>query len=76
MKRLISRNRIYDFLQAAAYVLYSGWRNVHSMGWNVRSTAWNIRSSPWNIKFIRLLWETKAVCGINVFMNIDVRNLA
>ncbi|ADY35194.1 hypothetical protein Bacsa_0598 [Phocaeicola salanitronis DSM 18170] len=53
------RNRIDDFLQAAAYVLYSGWRNVHSMGWNVRSTAWNIRSSPWNIKFIRLLRETK-----------------
>ena len=76
MKRLISRNRICDFLQATAYILYSGWRNVHSMGWNVRSTAWNIRSSPWNIKFIRLLRETKAVCGINVFMNIDVRNLA
>lgn len=54
MKRLISRNRIDDFLQAAAYVLYSGWRNVHSMGWNVRSTAWNIRSSPWNIKPNRL----------------------
>ena len=50
-ERLIFRNRIYDFLQAAAYVLYSGWRNVHSMGWNVRSTAWNIRSSPWNIKY-------------------------
>ena len=36
MKRLISRNRIYDFLQAAAYVLYSGWRNVHSSPWNIK----------------------------------------
>ena len=51
------RNRIDDFLQAAAYVLYSGWRNVHSTGWNIRSTPWNIRSSPWNIKLIGLIRE-------------------
>ena len=50
MKRLMFRNRIDDFLQEAAYILYSGWRNVHSTGWNVRSTPWNIRSSPWNIR--------------------------
>ena len=57
MKRLMFRNRIDDFLQEAAYILYStGW-NVHSMGWNIRSTAWNIRSSPWNIKLIGLIRE-------------------
>ncbi len=57
MKRLMFRNRIDDFLQEAAYILYSGWRNVHSTGWNVRSTPWNIRSSPWNIKLIGLIRE-------------------
>ena len=51
------RNRIDDFLQEAAYILYSDWRNVHSTGWNVRSTPWNIRSSPWNIKLIGLIRE-------------------
>ena len=61
MKRLMFRNRIDDFLQEAAYILYSGWRNVHSTGWNVRSTPWNIRSSPWNIK---LIWANQGKAQI------------